>query len=65
MDTIGRSKGTLRVDNICICRFQHGQFDATHVLGNILVISLVGIPLEQDWVEQDLLYTFIGLLGVQ
>ena len=27
--------------------FLHSQFDATHVLGNILVISLVGIPLEQ------------------
>ena len=27
--------------------FLHSQFDATHVLSNILVISLVGIPLEQ------------------
>ena len=27
--------------------FLHSQYDATHVLGNILVISLVGIPLEQ------------------
>ena len=27
--------------------FLHSQFNATHVLGNILVISLVGIPLEQ------------------
>jgi membrane associated rhomboid family serine protease len=27
--------------------FLHSQFDATHVLGNIMVIALVGIPLEQ------------------
>ena len=27
--------------------FLHNPFDATHVLGNILVIALVGVPLEQ------------------
>ena len=44
--------------------FLHSQFDATHVLGNILVISLVGIPLEQRLGRQRFaaIY-FIGLIG--
>ena len=44
--------------------FLHSQFDATHVLGNILVISLVGIPLEQRLGRKRFaaIY-FIGLIG--
>ena len=44
--------------------FLHSQFDATHVLGNILVISLVGIPLEQRLGRTRFaIVYFIGLLG--
>ena len=44
--------------------FLHSQFDATHVLSNILVISLVGIPLEQrlGWRRFTIIY-FVGLIG--
>ena len=38
--------------SFCLAGFLHSQFDATHVLGNMLVISLVGIPLEQRLGEQ-------------
>ena len=44
--------------------FLHSQFDATHVLGNILVISLVGIPLEQRLGRNRFIAIyFIGLIG--
>jgi len=44
--------------------FLHSQFDATHVLGNILVISLVGIPLEQRLGRNRFAVVyFIGLVG--
>ena len=44
--------------------FLHSQFDATHVLGNILVISLVGIPLEQRLgMKRFTMIYLIGLFG--
>ena len=44
--------------------FLHSQFNATHVLGNILVISLVGIPLEQRLGRNRFVAIyFIGLVG--
>ena len=44
--------------------FLHSQFDATRVLGNILVISLVGIPLEQRLGRNRFAVVyFIGLVG--
>lgn len=44
--------------------FLHSQFDATHVLGNILVISLVGIPLEQRLgMKRFAMIYLIGLFG--
>ena len=44
--------------------FLHSQFDPTHVLGNILIISLVGIPLEQRLGRNRFIGVyFIGLVG--
>ena len=44
--------------------FLHSQFDATHVLGNIMVIALVGIPLEQRLGRNRFFAVyFIGLIG--
>lgn len=44
--------------------FLHSQFDATHVLGNIMVIALVGIPLEQRLGRNRFFAIyFIGLIG--
>jgi membrane associated rhomboid family serine protease len=44
--------------------FLHSQYDATHVLGNILVISLVGIPLEQRLgMKRFAMVYAIGLFG--
>lgn len=44
--------------------FLHSQFDPTHVLGNILIISLVGIPLEQRLGRNRFIAVyFIGLVG--
>ena len=44
--------------------FLHRQFDATHVLGNIMVIALVGIPLEQRLGRNRFFAVyFIGLIG--
>ncbi len=44
--------------------FLHSQFDATHVLGNILVIALVGVPLEQRLgLRRFALIYAIGLFG--
>ena len=52
------------MDNLHFSWFLHSQFDATHVLSNILVISLVGIPLEQrlGWRRFTIIY-FVGLIG--
>ena len=44
--------------------FLHSQYDATHVLGNIMVIALVGIPLEQRLGRNRFIAVyFIGLIG--
>lgn len=44
--------------------FLHNPFDATHVLGNILVIALVGVPLEQRLgLRRFALIYLIGLVG--
>ena len=44
--------------------FLHSQLDATHVLGNIMVIALVGIPLEQRLGRNRFFAVyFIGLIG--
>lgn len=44
--------------------FLHSQFDATHVLGNILVIALIGVPLEQRLgTRRFALIYAIGLFG--
>ena len=44
--------------------FLHSQFDATHVLGNTVILALVGIPLEQRLGGKRYLQIyFIGLFG--
>jgi membrane associated rhomboid family serine protease len=44
--------------------FLHSQYDATHVLGNILVIALVGVPLEQRLGTRRFALVYgIGLFG--
>ena len=44
--------------------FLHSPFDATHVLGNILVIALVGVPLEQRLgLRRFGLIYLVGLIG--
>ncbi len=44
--------------------FLHSPFDATHVLGNILVIVLVGVPLEQRLGMKRFAAVYVvGLLG--
>ena len=44
--------------------FLHNPFDATHVLGNILVIALVGVPLEQRLgMRRFGLIYLVGLVG--
>ena len=44
--------------------FLHSQSDATHVLGNILVIALVGVPLEQRLGLKRFAFVYgIGLFG--
>lgn len=44
--------------------FLHSRMDATHVLGNILVIALVGVPLEQRLGARRFATVYaVGLLG--
>jgi len=44
--------------------FLHSQSDVTHVLGNVLVIALVGIPLEQRLGTNRFIVVYVlGLLG--
>jgi len=44
--------------------FLHNRWDATHVLGNILVIALVGVPLEQRLGTKRFAVVYaVGLLG--
>jgi len=52
------------VHTLASAGFLHSQSDVTHVLGNVLVIALVGIPLEQRLGTNRFIVVYVlGLLG--
>mgnify|MGYP006077014839 FL=1 len=59
-----RTSSPLWVHTLFSAGFLHSQFDATHVLGNVIILALVGIPLEQRLGGKRYLQIyFIGLFG--